>query len=132
MSKEVNEGKPVNIYGEHSGSTTEVQLTGFRVDRETKNYYVIPNGWKLKIYELEVDAEGETRVMLKLGTTDTYAKAVTVKRYKLASAGKLHISYKMPWIIEAHAGDLYLFISLIQAVAKAMSVQFHGEIEELT
>ena len=130
------QSKPVDIYGEHAGSTTEAQITGLNVNQQgaVGNHYIIPNGYKLKIYEVEALGDGETRVFLKTGTDSTYAAATTItrKKYKLASAGHLHISYKgMPFVIEAHNGDLYLMLGLIQDAVNPMSIQLHGEIKRI-
>ena len=125
-------GKPVDLYAEGTGVTSETQLTAITVVGEIdKAYYKVPKGFKLKLFEVELDGEGETRVWIRVGNTVTYADSVKRKRYKLASAGHLHLGYKFPIIIDAFDSDKYVFLSYIQDSAVAMVFQSHGEIKKL-
>lgn len=128
----VVEGKPVDIYAEGAGSATEAQLTAITVVGETgKEYYKVPKGFKLKLFEVELNAEGETRAWIRVGNTATYADSEKRKRYKLASVGHLHLGYKFPIIIDAFDSDKYVFLSYIQTSPEAMVFQAHGEIKKL-
>lgn len=130
-------GKPVDIYVEETtGTTSEAQLTDtFRVNGEDidGHVYTIPQGYKLKIFEVEVIAEGETRTYIKTheAATLAYASSVRRKKYKLASAGHLHIRYSFPLIIEAITNNVGVYLSTIQTSAVAMAMQLHGELKKL-
>ena len=126
------DAKSVDLYAEGAGSITEAQLTAITVNGEAgKEYYKVPKGFKLKLYEIEINGEVETRVWIKVGDTETYADSVKRKKYKLASAGHLHPDYKFPFIIEAFDSDKYVFLSYIQTSAEAMVFQAQGEIKKL-
>lgn len=125
-------GKPVDLYAEGAGSISEVQLTAITVVGEVdKEYYKVPKGFKLKLFEVELNGEGETRAWIRVGNTATYADSVKRKKYKLASAGHLHLGYKFPIIVDAFDSDKYVFLSYIQTSSVAMVIQAHGEIKKL-
>lgn len=128
----MTEGKPVDLYTEGTGSTSEVQLEEITVCGEIdQEYYKVPKGFKLKLFEMELVGEGETRVWIGVSDSDTFAERVKRKKYKLASAGHLHIDYKFPFIVDAFDSDKYVFLSYEQTAEVAMVFQAHGEIKEL-
>ena len=129
-------GKPVSVYAEATGATTETQLANWVVSGaeghgETKNHYIIKKGFKLKIFDVELNAEGETRLWIRVGTDSTFINSVRRKSYKLASAGNLHIPYAMPQIIEAMGSDIHVFLSYQQTSAAAMRCALNAELKEL-
>lgn len=127
-----SDGKPVQIYCETAGETTETALS-LNVRLETgKSNYKIPKGFKLKIYDVEIEGEGETLFRIRCGTDSTTALNNPVwKSYKLASKGYLKPNYKMPIIIDAFDNDLYMFITVVQPTAVRASMSIHGEISQL-
>ena len=123
--------KVVNIYGETSGVTSETALS-LNVGSETgKSYYTVPQGWKLKIYEVDAWGDGETWFYLRAGTSTTATDNPKYRAFKLASNGHLDRSYHMPLIIEATSADVYVFLTVNQSTANPAGIGLHGELEKL-
>ena len=124
--------KVIDIYGESSGSTSEASIS-LTVNGETgKSYYTIPQGWKLKIYEVDAWGKGETLFRVRVGTdTATLTNNPARIGFNLASKGQLMRTFRMPLIIEATSSDLYVFVTLIQPSAVDAGIELHGELERL-
>jgi len=128
---EHGEVRPIDIYTEAGGSTTEVALTLTINGQTGKTKYIVPQGYKLKVYDIELTAEGETRVLVRVGATGVYATETIRRKYKLASAGHIHVPEGMPFIIEAYDADQNIFLGYIQTSGASMSAQLNAEISKL-
>ena len=129
-------GKPVMIEGiETAGNTSEDTVETLLVNGSTvtAGYYTIRKGMKLKIYDVDIEGDVATRVILRVGTdTTTPTNNPIWRQWNLASPGNLDRSYKMPLIIEAVENDLYLFLRFIQTSTGRFSVGLNAELIDIT
>ena len=120
----------VNIVATSTGATSETSLS-LTVNGETgKSYYTIPQGWKLRIFEIDITTGGSTTVRLRYGIdTTTLSNNPEYKIFDVSA--QLFRSYRFPLILEATDQDRYLFISIIQPSAANVRINLHGELVPL-
>ena len=122
-------GKPVKIFGSATGSTTEANFGNLTVDGKatTSTYYVVKKGFKLKIFDVVVSSEQATwfRIYVSPDAGTTWNSSEEIY---LASAGVVHVPYKMPWIIEAVDNDYYVEPRYIQATAGPARISINAEL----
>jgi len=127
--------KPISIYATHNGSTSEIAITGMTIDgvSGTLGYYTVKQGFKGKIYEVDVASEEEALAYLEVSKnlSTTPLKWLKVKTIKLASKGHIGRSWRYPLIIEAYDYDAGLRVTFQQTTGGRIDVSMHGEAQAL-
>jgi len=127
--------KPISIYATHTGSTSEIAITGMTIDgvSGTLGYYTVKQGFKGKIYEVDVGSEEEALAYLEVSKnlSTTPLKWLKVKGFKVASKGHIGRSWRYPLIIEAYDYDAGLRVTFQQTTGGRIDVSMHGEASPL-
>lgn len=128
--------KPVSLFATHEGSTEEIPITNMVIDAVTTSvgYYKIKAGSKLRLHEVDVAAEDETRAYIEvcknLETSDLVW--VKVKGFKLSSKGHIERSWRYPLIIEAYDYDHGVRFSFVQTSGGRIDISAHGSVSPLS
>lgn len=127
--------KPISILATHTGSTSEIAITGMVIDgvSGSPGYYKVKQGFKGKIYEIDIASEEETLAYLEISknVTTTPLKWLKVKTFKLASKGHIGRSFRYPLIIEAYDYDHGIRVTFQQTTGGRIDVSMHGEASPL-
>jgi len=127
--------KPISILATHTGSTSEIAITGMIIDgvSGTLGYYTIKQGWKGKIYEVDVATEEEALAYLEVSKniSTTPLKWLKLKTFKVASKGHIGRSWRYPLIIEAYDWDHGIRVTFQQTTGGRIDVSMHGEASPL-
>lgn len=127
----MNVKKVVYAYGEHSGAAAAETVIPIYVDGSTStvNYYTVPAGYKLKIYELDGSAETDTYLYIEV-SFDNGSNWIKAKVVKLPANVHQPRSWRFPLIIMATKKAL-VRCTFYQSSAGAVKVSWHGEVEEM-
>jgi len=127
--------KPISIYATHTGSTSEIAITGMTIDgvSGTLGYYTVKQGWKGKIYEVDVASEEEALAYVEVSKnlSTTPLKWLKLKGFKIASKGHIGRSWRYPLIIEAYDYDHGIRVAFQQTTGGRIDVSMHGEASPL-
>jgi len=127
--------KPFTIHATHTGSTSEIAITGMTIDgvSGTLGYYTIKQGFKGKVYEFDVASEEEALAYLEVSKnlSTTPLKWLKLKAFKVASKGHIGRSWRYPVIVEAYDYDAGLRVTFQQTTGGRIDVSMHGEASPL-
>ena len=127
--------KPISLLATHAGSTSEIAITGMVIDGVSGSlgYYTIKQGWKGKIYEIDVASEEEALAYLEecKNLTTTPLAWLKIKTIKVASKGHIGRSWRYPLIIEAYEYDTGIRVTFQQTTGGRIDVSMHGEASQL-
>jgi len=125
--------KSVKIFASFSGATAKTVIAPIYVDTKIKvddGIYKIPKGYRLRVFEIDFEADGETRLFIEV-SFDAGATWRDDKTVKLASKGHIARTYRFPHLIEAVESDYHVRLSYVQPTALAGNISLHGELAKL-